>query len=61
MTERAPQKLSIEAIIPRRMVVSQQTGEWLLERLEHPQEPTEAMRQLYERVRAQRWLPTRAG
>jgi hypothetical protein len=50
----ALRELPQDAIVPPRLVVTPETGEWLLDLLEHPQEPTDAMRELYERVRAVR-------
>lgn len=50
----ALRELPADAIVPPRLVVSPQTGEWLLDLVEHPREPTEAMLKLYERVRAVR-------
>lgn len=50
----ALRELPQDAIVPPRLIVTPETGEWLLDLLEHPQEPTEAMRELYARVRAVR-------
>lgn len=50
----ALRELPADAIIPPRLVVSPETGEWLLDLLEQPAEPTEAMRELYARVRSVR-------
>jgi hypothetical protein len=51
---RALRELPPDAIVPPRLVVSPETGEWLLDLVAHPPEPTEAMVELYERVRAVR-------
>lgn len=50
----ALRELPADAIVPPRLVVSAETGAWLLEGFEEPPEPTEAMRALYERVSADR-------
>ncbi len=36
-----------DVIIPPRVVVTAQTGEWLLHLMENPPEPTDAMRELF--------------
>ena len=43
----ALRELPQDVIIPPRIVVSAQTGEWLLDLVENPPEPTEAMRDLF--------------
>ena len=48
----ALRELPADAIVPPRLVVSPETGEWLLDLLDHPQQPTEAMRELYARVKS---------
>lgn len=50
----ALRELPADAIIPPRIVVTEETGVWLLEALEQPAEPTDAMRDLYARVGARR-------
>jgi hypothetical protein len=40
-------ELPADVIIPPRVVVDRQTGERILERIEKPAEPTEAMRELF--------------
>jgi len=40
--------LPTDVIVPPRMVVDRKTGERLLERIEKPAKPTEAMRELFE-------------
>lgn len=43
----ALRELPQDVIIPPRIVVSAQTGEWLLDLMENPPAPTDAMRDLY--------------
>jgi hypothetical protein len=50
----ALRELPADAIVPPRLVVSPETGEWMLNLAAHPPEPTEAMLELYDRVRAVR-------
>ena len=50
----ALRELPADAIVPPRLVVSPKTGEWLLDLVAHPRAPTEAMLELYARVRAVR-------
>jgi hypothetical protein len=50
----ALRELPADAIVPPRLVFSAQTGEWLLALAERPPEPTEAMLDLYDRVKAVR-------
>jgi hypothetical protein len=50
----ALRELPADAIIPPRLVVSAETGQWVLEQLELPPEPTDAMRALYARARSAR-------
>ena len=50
----ALRELPADAFVPPHVVVSPETGVWLVETLEQPPAPTEAMRALYDRVRAQR-------
>ena len=44
----AMKALPPDVIIPPRLVVSRQSGEEILERLEQPTEPTEAMHSLFD-------------
>ncbi len=50
----ALRELPTEAIVSPRIVVSEETGKWLLDVLNHPPEPTAAMRELYDRVKSAR-------
>ncbi len=50
----ALRELPTDAIVPPRVVVSHDTGQWLLDLVDRPQEPTDAMRALYRRVRSAR-------
>ena len=50
----ALRELPADAIVPPRIVVSEETGKWLLDGMDQPAGPTEAMRRLYERVRPSR-------
>jgi len=50
----ALRELPADAMVPPRLVVSAETGQWLLELAARPPEPTDAMVELYQRVRSVR-------
>ena len=50
----ALRELPADAIVPPRIVVSRETGAWLVDLLDHPPAPTEAMKALYDRVKSGR-------
>jgi hypothetical protein len=51
---RALRELPADAIVPPRLVVDPEAGEWLLDLQEQPPEPTQGMCELYARVRVVR-------
>ena len=46
---RALRELPADAFVPPTLVVSRRTAEWLLDQIEHPGEPTPAMKALFAR------------
>lgn len=50
----ALRELPADAIVPPRIIVSEETGAWLLDLLEHPPHPSDGMRELYERAKSRR-------
>lgn len=50
----ALRELPPDVIVPPRIVVAPDTGQWLPDTLERPPQPTEAMLALYARVRSSR-------
>jgi antitoxin component of RelBE/YafQ-DinJ toxin-antitoxin module len=55
----ALRELPADLIIPPRLLVTPETGSWLLELMEHPPEPTEAMRALFAAEESPPYEPSR--